>query len=217
MFKLWNDYSIEKLLRKVQWNARIMFIVYGIFIFIGIISAILIMRKDNFWLLMPIFMGICLILISPFLIYDYFKNKQNIYSIYTLRKLDSDIVRILDQKVKKSEKICDRLGISNEYIFSLKSTFYIPFAIPIDTINTIYFKRAFGQSWSWGNRSLKPNIYIITKVGKHYKLPLGGKIFFMSHNKPLDTWILKRIHIHAPKIKLGYKDLWNKNLEYFEI
>ena len=208
MFKLSNDYPIEKLLKRVQWNARIMFIMYAIFIGSGVINIIFIIQKDNFWLLFPVFMGACLILFAPFLFYNYFQNKQNIYSIFTLSEQNSNIIHTLDQKIIKSEKIGERLGISNEYIFSLKSSFYIPFAIPIDHINTVYFKRR------WGKRSIGPNIYIITKTGKHYKLPLGAKLLSTANkNRPLDAWILTRIHNHAPKIILGFKYGCNKNLK----
>ena len=209
MFKLFNNYPLHKLLQKVKWNARAMFIVYALFIGVGITSAFMIIKKDNFLLLFPIFIAGGLSLFAPFLLYDYFHNKKNEYSIFTLSNQGFSILDILDEEIIKCEKIGDRFGISKEYLFSMKSTFYIPFAIPTQDIKTVYFFKY--PYWQKAGMHLHKNtcIYIITKQGLRYKLPFGAK--YLMKSKSTDEWILSRIHVHAPEITLGYKFHLHKN------
>lgn len=208
MFKLFNDYPLAILLKKVRQNAIMMFVVYALFISAGIISAIMIAQnKHAAWMFLPASLGGGLLLPAPFLLYSYFSNKLDKYSLFTQ---EDDKLCVLDKKIRSCEKIGYRLGVSDEFIFSLKSSFYIPFALPIKEIDAVYFNRYWRKGWLQHS----VNLNIITKDGSLYKLPLGYKLIVTSE-KPLDEWILARIHVHAPYLLVGIKyGYWQtKNLK----
>ena len=169
VFKFVKNDNLDTLLKKVKLNAIIMFCAYVVFIVIGIAGSLVMMEKDSSWVLFFIIIGLGALLFLPFLLFDYYSNKLSKYSVFTLSK-EVDAMQVLNEQMKSCEILYDRLAISGEYIFSLKSTFYIPFAFPASDIEAVYFKR-YGRRSSYGG-----NLFVIMKNAKLYKLPLGIKM-----------------------------------------
>lgn len=197
MFKLFNDYPLNRLMKKVQTNARIMFAIYAALIISGGICAVFIaMDRYEIWMLLPVFLGGGLSLFAPFLLYDYFHNKRDKYSVFGLSAEDC---RLLDRKIRESERLGDRLGVSDEYIFSMKSSFYIPVALPMREVEAAYFTRYRRK----GVRRHSANVAVITTDGVLYRFPLGYKLLCEN---AADELVLSRIQAHAPEALVGIKN-----------
>ena len=201
MFKLINDYNLDTLLKKVKMNAIAMFVVYAVFIVAGVVSWFFVSEKDSIWFIFIVVMSFGLLLVSPFLLFDYYTNKLDNYSIFILGR-NIGAIDLLDDKIKKCETVGDRLGICEEYVFSMKSTFYIPFAIPTGDITAVYFKRS--RSKRIGPYDV--NLFVITNSGKLYKLPLGAK-GGTRENQYIAKLIMSKVIVYIPNAFLGVQSL----------
>lgn len=209
MFKLFNNYPLAKLLKRVQWNARAMFAAYALFIGAGVVGAVFAVNNTlgSSWvgmLMVVMMLAAGLLLMAPFLLFDYFRHKRRKCSLFMQDKAS---LEMWDFKIRESEKIGERLGVSKAYIFSMCSTFYIPSFFPKDTIEAIYSRRYYRK----GRLLSDPNIYIICQGNKLYKLPMGGRLItekggllVEKDTQALDEWILSRMHAHMPHVLFGF-------------
>lgn len=207
MYKLFNKYPVSKLLKKIQWNARAMFIAYAVFIGAGVTGAIFVGSDmpDEWRVLMlaAMMIGALLTAIAPFLLYDYFSHKHKSCSLFMQ---GSASLEIWDSRIAQSESIGGRMGVSDEYIFSACSTFYIPFFFSKDTIKAIYSRRRYHK----GRLVSDPNIYLIGRDDGLYILPMGGRLVrekgglvVREGAQTLDEWILSKMHAHMPHVPCG--------------
>lgn len=207
MFKLKNSYELAVLLRKVQWNARAMFAVYTAIIVVGAAgAAMLLTRTEGPLLFLVLFapIGMALLFIAPFLLYDYYRHKRDAYSLFTLLKQDLWEEQLYDERIAAAKDLGPRLAVSRQYLFSLISTFYIPLALPLREVQRIYFK----MSW---RRNVKVPLYHILYVqmrnGQLYKLPLGAKAVLGPQPEngdiSLHVWVLQQIQRANPAVLVG--------------
>lgn len=185
-----------------------MFIAYAFFIGAGAAGAAFAVTNilDKLWggaLTAAMMIAAMLLLIAPFLLYDYFSHKHKKYSLFMQ---DEAALEMWDVEIRKSEEIGGRLGVSDNYIFSACSTFYIPVFFSKDAIKTIYSRRHYRK----GRLISDPNMYVICQSGELYKLPMGGRLIgekgglaVEKGRQALDEWILSRIHAHMPHVQLG--------------
>ena len=200
MFKLKNTYSIKKLMQKIELNANIMFSVYIVLVLLALSSFYYnyILHADSLIAYIFIIIGGFSFFILFFLLHDYIKNKKNKYSVFLLSKQPFFSFNELDYKIRNSESLGDRLSISNEYFFCLKSSFYIPFVIPVITISKAYIKIG---------RGYKVNLYLVTDKNMTYKMPIGLKFMDSRDFNTFAQQIFLPISMHAPHITLGFLEL----------
>lgn len=207
MFSLFNEYPLSTLLKKIRWNARAMFTAYAIFIGAGVAGAILAVNgmPDAYGFVMAVAMmaAALLAVIAPFLLYDYFRHKHDTQS---LLMQDESSLELWDAKIRECEKIGGRIGVSDGFIFSACSTFYIPFFFSRDGITAIYSRRRRRK----GRLIIDPNIYVLCQGDRLYTLPMGARLIrdkgglaVGEGTRPLDEWVLSRMHAHMPRARIG--------------
>lgn len=150
--------------------------------------------EDYLVLYVFVFSGCIALLVLSFLLYSYSHNKQGKYSIFLIENILDELDE-LDEEIRISISLGDRMAISEKYFFCLKSSFYIPYAIPVDDIAVAYIKRT---------REYKTFLYLVTKENKHYKMPIGSKIFDKRDISTFSIQIFSSIHACAPDIILGF-------------
>lgn len=209
MFSLFNKYPLWELLKKVQRNARAMGVAYAVLIGAGVAGLIFIRNGalEEWWvvLYLAVVLAAMLFIIAPFLLYDYFRHKHQPCSFFLQ---DSSSLGEWDAKIRESEQVGGRLGISDEYLFSTCSTFYIPCFFPKDHIQAVYSRRS--RYRHRGSLRSDTKLYVICRDGALYQLPMGGKLvaqrgglIISRDTQPLDEWILSKIHAHMPHLRFG--------------
>lgn len=196
MFSFLKSGNLKMISKKVIRNASLMFIVYIVFIITGILGFIFI--KKEFLAVISLILSFILSTFLIVLISAYFLNKYKPYSLLNPKLQKQYTMETLEENLAISTKLGDRLAISQKYIFSLFSSFYIPAVISASDLTMAYFT----IRHNYRKSPYSETLYILTNSNKLYKFPLGAKILLSDLN--IHARVLSEIKNMNSNIMVGY-------------
>jgi hypothetical protein len=193
--------SLDKVLKRIKINAATLFVIYALLDIVGLVGFAFVpycdARNEN-WAFIALMIGVIPICLSPYLLYDYFHNKHDRYSIFTLLDKNALFSEKFDDAILNAQLLGPRIALTKEALYFLKSSYYIPFVIPTDDIVWLYVKHR------WYYKYPDPNLFAVTKDKWVYKLPLGAKLIFSNLTKDTETLVLDPLRTVYPHLFFGY-------------
>jgi hypothetical protein len=195
--------SLDKALERVRRDTAALFVPYMLLDIVGFIGIAFVPycdARNEVWAFFALLIGIVPICLSPYLLYEYFHHKHDGYSIFTLLNKNAIYGGKFDDAVRNAQLLGSRIAITKDALYSLKSSYYIPFVIPADDMVWIYIERR----WYHINGRYNPNLFVVTKGKRVYKLPLGARLFFSNLTKDSETLLLDPLRMVYPHLFFGY-------------
>lgn len=172
MFNLYK-HPLHILMAKVKTNAKLLLGVYIIVISLALYytsTLLLGTERIHFFFVFSALLSVLFMFVLIFFAIDYFKTIKSQYSLYTQVAENNAVLDILESELTKSTYFGSRIGIGENHLFTLKSSFYIPYAISLDEIIWVYSYFPSGRGGI--NR---PVLCVFDKFGNKHK--------FMVYNK----------------------------------
>ena len=165
-FSLIKFKSLKNLLLKIRASALLLTVAYSV------LSLIIIYRFYTQGLF-DVF-SIIVIGISLYFLFNYIVVRNNKYCLVKYRFSDEELNEIEDD-IRNSQLYSSRIALSQNYLYSLQSQFFLLYRIPIDDIIWAYF------IYTEKNQSRKPYVCIATRE-KIYKLALTRDVGAVALN-----------------------------------
>lgn len=199
MFSFFKSGNLTTISKKAKLNALLLCIVYTICIVLSGLGFIYI--KEEFLSIIFLMISFALLIFLFFLIGAYFINKYKSYSLLNPKSQKKYTMETLEENLSISEKFGGRLAISENYIFSLFSSFYMPAAVPTSELSIAYFIIR-PRRYHFNRSSYSATLYLLTNSNELYKFPLGAKVILSDwriHGK-----VLQKIENIDSTIMVGY-------------
>jgi hypothetical protein len=193
--------SLDTALRRVKKDAALLFVFFASLDTIGLIGLAFVPYGDarnEAWAFFAVLIGVVPICLSPYLFYDYFHNKRDRYSIFTLLNENPVCGEKFDNAIRSAYVLGPRIAFTNEALYSLKSSYNIPFVIPADDMVWLYIRRR------WYDKHPDHILSVVTKDKRVHRFPLGAKLIMSCPRKDIEPLILDPLRMAYPELFFGY-------------
>jgi hypothetical protein len=193
--------SLDETMRRIHRNATALFVLYVLLDAVGLIGIAFIPyceARNEVWALIAALIGVVPICLSPYLLYEYFHTKHDRYSVFTLLDKNAVCNEAFDDAIRNAQPLGSRIALTQKALYSLKSSYSIPFVIPTKDIVWLYVRRR------WYDKHDDHCLSVATKDKRIYRLPLGAKLLFSNATKGTDTLVLRPLRAAYPHLFVGY-------------
>jgi hypothetical protein len=198
-FEKWD--SLNKALKRARRNMAVLFTLYALLDIVGLVGLAFVPycdARNESWAFIALLIGIVPICLSPYLLYEYFHNKHDRYSILTQLSKDAACSQAFDDAIRSAQIVDSRIAATKEGIYSLKSSYHIPVVIPANDMVWLYIRQR------WYYKHPDPQLSIVTRDKRVYKLPLNAKLLFSNLTQTSESLVLDSLRTVYPHLFFGY-------------
>jgi hypothetical protein len=205
-FEKWD--SLDKALKRIRRNAAALFVFCALFDIVGFVGLAFILycdARNEVWAFFALLIGFVPIVLSPYLLYVYYHNKHDRYSIFTLLSKNAVCGEKFDDAIRNAQSVGSRIAATKEALYSLK--FDIPFVIPADDIVWLYTMQR------WYYKHPDPILYVVTKDKQVHRLPLSVNLILSKALDPLRMVYPHLFFGYTAENKALFKDRFSEMAE----